>query len=470
MHRGTQRCPVSGGGPWPRTPRRFSTLAGALPAALWLLTMAVPARCLEIKLWPLIDYRHDAASDHTVLNLLGPLVSYESGPDRSLFALRPLLLWKHEPGPMGHVFALLYPLSIFRWDDEISTATILGLMSLESRAHETADEEHWDQRFTIYPLIFYRSSEERGTWLSVLPFYANLENVFGYQKINMLLFPIYLRLEEPLGTRTWAPFPFVSWSSGPLSDGWRIWPFYGWQDSGGNERFSYILWPFYIHYERPVDAEVQTNFAIFYSRIDSPKLRSRSYFTLFFHSTDIASETETWGFPWPLWVYQTRGEEHERTMLRLVPFYGNQQRGNFHTRFYLWPLYRIRTVEDEDYYWERRDFLLTIGQSIEEEQFSYHRSRSISTLFPLWRDVVNDDERHFSTLALVDAITPFNDTMNNVYAPIWRVYTRDEVGDRPAHWSLLWDLISSDGERLRYPIALDFSDEDNREPQHDDAD
>jgi len=461
------RCPPSGRGT--SAGRVWGTRTHVVAAVL-VLGIVAPAHAIEIKIWPLFDYRHDAAEDRTVLNLLGPLVSYESGPDHTLFALRPLVLWKSDPGPFGRQLAVLYPLSIFRWDEQESMATIFGLISSQSRDGVDEEQEHWDHRFTVFPLIFYRSSEERGAWLSVLPFYANLENVFGYSRIKMILFPFYLRLEEPLGTRTWAPFPFVSWSSGPLSRGWRFWPFYGWQDSGGEERFWYILWPFYIHYERPIDDEVDNTYAFFYSSIDSPRLRSRAYFTLFFHATDTASETDSWGFPWPLWLYQTRGPEHERTALRLVPFYGDQQRGNFHTRFYLWPLYRIRTVEDRDYFWERRDFMLTIGQSIEEEQFAYNWHRNLSTFFPLWHDAEDTAGRRFSTLALLDALIPKNEIIALLQAPLWQVYTSRVEGTGPTHWSLLWDLISSDGKRLRYPIAFDFSDGARSEQDHDDAD
>jgi hypothetical protein len=60
-------------------------------------------------------------------------------------------------------------------------------------------------------------------------------------------------------------------------------------------------------------------------------------------------------------------------------------------------------------------------------------------------------------LALLDALYPRNPTINRVYAPLWQVFTREGEGDRAPRWSLLWDLVSSDGQAIRYPVHLDLS-------------
>ena len=99
---------------------------------------------------------------------------------------------------------------------------LFGLITYTTETERHPDE--WDKRFTIFPFVFYRYSHLRGTQLSVLPFYVDVEDFFGYQRVQMILFPLYLRLEEALTTRTWVLFPFVSWSGGTFGRGYRIWP------------------------------------------------------------------------------------------------------------------------------------------------------------------------------------------------------------------------------------------------------
>jgi len=86
-----------------------------------------------------------------------------------------------------------------------------------------------------------------------------------------------------------------------------------------------------------------------------------------------------------------------------------------------------------------------------------NQQRSLRTLFPLFRASDDDGAEEFSTLALLDALVPRNPTVATLYAPLWQVYTRRQDRDLPARWSLLWDLVSSDGTHLRYPLYLDLA-------------
>jgi hypothetical protein len=77
-------------------------------------------------------------------------------------------------------------------------------------------------------------------------------------------------------------------------------------------------------------------------------------------------------------------------------------------------------------------------------------------LFPLYRDQADDQDGDFSTLALLDALYPRNPVIKRLYAPLWQLYSRERRGEQAPRWSLLWDLISSDGKQLRYPVYWDF--------------
>jgi hypothetical protein len=432
--------------------------------------LSTSAEALDIKLWPLIDYHSEPSG--RALHLLGPLFSYESGPEREQWTLRPLFSFtraherecRRERGHQAsqNQFALLYPLFVARWEADLADYRLFGLIRYWTQPAE--QDQDWDSRFTVFPFFFYRHSRTRGTTLSVLPFYADVHDFFGYRRVTMIAFPLYLRLEEPLVHRTWLPFPFVSWAGGPLGRGWRVFPLYGWDEEGDSERFRYVLWPFYIaherHFARP-ERERRLVLFPFYASIDSAATQSRSFIGPFFtHTIDRKAGTDTWGFPWPLWLSQRRLDTGERTTLRIAPFYEDALTGDLHSHFIMWPAYRWETQEvegTEPYRHTRSDAFLVVYRSIDEEQPARGHHRHLQTLFPLFRASGADRHEEWSTPALFDALLPRNPTIGDVYAPLWRLYTQRTDGDGPRHWSLLWDLISSDGTQVRYPVHLDFS-------------
>jgi hypothetical protein len=438
---------------------QLSWLSKALVLAT-VLTAAWPAAATEVKIWPLLHYRNDLERSLTRLRLFGPLFEHESSPSESLTVLRPLFFFRRAAQKSKNEFSVLYPLSMARWDPESSHTRILGLFSIERRVGEPRKDEAGERRVTLFPFIFYRASTVEGRSLSVLPFYVDLKDFLGYRRIHMILFPGYLHLEEPLAEQTWAPFPFVSWVGGPVRRGWRIWPLYGWHEEGEQERFRYLLWPFFIDHEIHPGKEGRERRQVIgpYWRVDSPRTRSRSYLGPFLtHTIDPQNATESWSFPWPLWLYQSRLETGEIVSLRIFPFFQDRRQGDLHSRFYLWPLYRTRRIESESSSWARRDFLLVIGRNLEEKQFAPRHERSLFTLLPVWRDASADGHRSFSAAALFDALVPRNEQIRLLHAPLWQIYTSEADEEQPLRWSVLWDFVSSDGERIRYPLYVDLS-------------
>ncbi|MFQ5664968.1 MAG: hypothetical protein ACE5I7_00900 [Candidatus Binatia bacterium] len=437
---------------------RISTATFGCSAAIVgiLLLWSTPSQGFDLGLWPLINYHSDASGTRR-LRLLGPLFSYESGPERTEWALRPLFSYVRGPRVSQNQFSVLYPIFVSRWEPRQTQYRLFGLISY--RRESSRAPHKWERRFTIFPFIFYRYSRTRGTSLAVLPFYADLRDFFGYKRIRLLGF--YLHLQRALIEHTWLPFPFVSWTGGKLGRGVRVWPFYGWEEKGAAERFRYVLWPFYISYERHfrrLEHERRLILFPFYARIDAPGKRSRSYFGPFLtHTIDRKKRTETWGFPWPLWVSRRDLATGKRTGLRLAPFYGDTHFGDLHSQFVMWPAYRWETQETETYRHRRRDALLLLYRDVEQVQPAYGHRRHLRTLFPLYRALDEDGDSQFGMLGLLDALFPLNPTIKLQYAPLWQLYTREQQGASPARWSLLWDLISSDGTRLRYPVHLDLS-------------
>jgi hypothetical protein len=437
------------------TQRAVSARAWTTVTLLGLCCTATPAAALDIKLWPVIDYHRDAGG--TTLHLLGPLFAYETGDGASTITLRPLFSLRRGPRAHDNQFTVLYPLFVSRWDTTQTEVSLFGLVNYTTQPARRPDE--WDERFTAFPFVFYRHSIARGTSLSVLPFYADLRDVFGYERVRMIAFPFYLTLQEPLAERTWMPFPFVSWAGGTLGHGWRVFPFYGWNQDGETNRFTYVMWPFYIsderHFTRP-EREHRLILFPFYSHVESPTVHSRTV-GLLTHTIDDGTHTETWSFPWPFCVSQRDLRTGERTGLRVAPFYEDTHFGDVHSHFVLWPLVRWSSQEVDDYRHTRSDVLLVLYRNIDEVQLTNRHHRHLRTLFPLFRIWETDDAREFSTLATFDALLPRNPTIQHLYAPLWQLYTRRQEAEAAARWSLLWDLVSSDGTRVRYPVQFDLS-------------
>jgi hypothetical protein len=196
----------------------------------------------------------------------------------------------------------------------------------------------------------------------------------------------------------------------------------------------------------------------FYSTIDSPTKQSHSYVGPFFtHTIDRKEQTDTWGFPWPLWVSQRDLRTGQRLGLRIAPFYEDTHLGHSHNHFILWPAYRWNRQEVDAYVHTRSDALLLLYRNIEDTQPELHHHRTLQTLFPLYRASNEDGDEEFSTLATFDALFPRNPTIKRLYAPLWQLYTQQRDGEQPARWSLLWDLISSDGKQLSYPVHFDLT-------------
>lgn len=428
----------------------------AVASAALLCPLAPPARALDLKLWPLIDYHSDASGQHRA-HVLGPLFAYERSAESTELTLRPLFSYKRGPDAAGSELAILYPVWISRWNTEESKHSLVGLISYRSQPARRPDQ--WDRRFTIFPLVFYRYSHVLGTQLSVLPFYADLRDFWGYERVQMIMFPLYLRLQLPLVERTWMPFPFYARTGGVLGRGFRVWPLYGWDQVGDQTRFRYIMWPFYIaydnHFTRPEHEQRVVSFP-FFSRTDSPSMHSRSYGVFFTHTVDRNAHTDTRGFPWPLWVSQRDLNTGERTSLRIAPFYENSRLGTVERHFIMWPAYRWQTQETDSYRYRRSDVFLVVQRNIHEVQVDENHERRLRTLLPLYRDQVDDQHGEFSTLALLDALYPRNPVIRRLYSPLWQLYTREQRGTAPPRWSILWDLISSDGSQTRYPVYLDM--------------
>lgn len=434
--------------------RRAAAL-GLLAALASVIILAAPraASAFELKLWPLVDFTRRAGE--TRLSLLGPLVEWRSDAEADSFAVRPLFTSTRERSSGRARGTALYPVAWWESNRDDFFFRFLGLVSYDALTRPPPSRP-WTRQFTVYPLIFFRHGPEAGTSLSVLPFYADVTDFFGFERIRMVLFPLYLRLVEPLYERTWLPFPFVSWTGGRAGSGWRLWPVYGHTSRGREVETTFVAWPAYIRQDLHVGNEGQVTNRIswpLFSSIDGPDLESRSYgflllFPLYTHTLDRRGDKETFGFPWPLWTFQRSLKSGEFRSLRFAPFFQDRRTESLRSVFVLWPLYRHRTGSGEDAKYERSDFLLLLYRNQSESQGPGELHTRV--LFPFWVSRNGPSGGRVQVITLADGLLPKNDKIETLYAPLYRLYGSETAGDRSSH-DLLWKMWEWGGGKFRPP-------------------
>ncbi|MBI2963983.1 MAG: hypothetical protein HYY35_09535 [Deltaproteobacteria bacterium] len=425
---------------------------------LGLVLGAGSARALELRAWPLleIETRHGATHGR----LLGPLIEWQRDAEGSALALRPLFYSSRSAGDGSSRGFLLYPLASWTRSREELSFRFLGLGSYVRR-RTPPPERPYRSELTIYPFVFYRDAPDSGRSLSVLPFYADVEGLLGYQRIRMLLFPLYLRLEEPLWRRTWLPFPFFSRVGGTAGEGVRLWPIWGHTVLGAEYESSYVAWPLYVravaHPGRAGAVATRISWPLF-SALDGPRIESRSYafllvLPLYTHTIDRASDTEIEGFPWPFWTIERELSSGRRRSLRLTPLYQDRRTATMHSVFYFWPFYRRHEGLGDDAAYRRADvlFLFYRDQHEGEGDMRLHTR----ALVPLWIDRDSPRAGDAQAPTLLDGLFPKNPGLRLTWAPLYRLYGAEHHG-AATHRDVLWRMWSWGDGKLVPPWYLSF--------------
>jgi hypothetical protein len=172
----------------------------------------------HIDLWPWFSYEADPATQTRRVRILGPLLEYKTTPERTLIAFRPLI--SIDQARVGHddEVHVLYPLLTSRWKSEQQETTGLGGV-VRYRTRTSADGRTLEaQHMRLLPVYFYdwERPASRGR-LSLVPIYADLEDQFGYEELELIVFPAYLRLKTPDRERRY--YLFVPVTSSERTDG-----------------------------------------------------------------------------------------------------------------------------------------------------------------------------------------------------------------------------------------------------------
>jgi len=424
--------------------------AGVLALALHAATAAA----LDVKLWPLFHYARDDARGLVRWSMLGPLVEFTRTPEARDLRIRPFLALHQRRGPVHDDSAqILYPLAASRWEEDYQTFRFLVFTYRTRPSSDTS-------RFNVFPFVFYRHDPERGTRLSVLPFWLDVDDFLGYQHARAVMFPAYLRLDEPGVDRRYTPFPFVSRVDGELGNGFRVWPFWGDTEIRGQQHTHYVMWPFVIRSERLVPGygwERRRLYLPAYAAIDGAGRETRAYGLFgYVHTVDTRHGVESTGAPWPFVVRERALGETEYRVWRLFPVYGRSDNRGISSRFYAWPAYRTKVQEDDGFHYRRRDvgLLLWRRQELRSEQSG--RDEDLLTIFPVLRSERDGERRFGQAPALADSLLPKNRGVLEMWAPLYGFLRWDTRPDGALDWNAVWGLVGREDGRMRGPWHLEL--------------
>lgn len=341
------------------------------------------------------DFR-DLEGDYESVTL-GPIVSRDRRPDGS---------WLLQ-------YAVPLGFTAYRKDETISVFVPLYVWT-----REPFPEGGHEWKLAALPGLLMRSNLE-GTQAGWFPLIGRFEDLFTYDRIVFILWPLFVYAERGEAVSYHFFYPFLGWTRGGGESSFHLLPFYGRAKIENRYDRTYFLWPIF-HFNRNHlgggNEAPEFNWMIFplIGRTTRGTYEGTTWlWPLFGYARDPRSDFWALDFPFPLVRLQRGPDGLRRT--RIWPLYSHLEAEGLNTTSFLWPIFHVRKEEstggtrDAVYViplwqsWNFRDRetgerskwrkLLPVYQY---ERRGEWRRGSFPTLDPFWRNAVVD--RHYSWL------------------------------------------------------------------------
>ncbi len=418
----------------------FSRRINRLLCAALLLT--VTARGDEENYWPLYVRRTAEDTGATSAQWLGPLIFTHSDPQES-YGLRPFFQQSHV-GNVEHGNAL-YPFFTWRRQGEYRSFSFFQL------ANSTVDTEsaaHPDNRFDVWPFYFSREANDPAdSYHALFPLGGTIKNRFGKDRINFVLFPLYARTDKSGREITHAPWPFLRFIGGEGYHGFEFWPLFGRNAHDGDYERRFCLWPLIYksstNLSEPVP-DVALGVLPFYARDTGTGYIRETYVWPFFgytHRTAPYRYDEQRYF-WPFLV-QARGDD--RVVNRWAPFYTHSVIKGSDKTWLLWPLYRHQHWRSDGVAQRKNQFLFFLYWSLNQQSLTNpaaapaHKTH-LWPLFTSWNNGAG--RRQVQALSPFEVFFPGNETVRQLWSPLFALYRYERNPDTSARHSLLWNAVT----------------------------
>ncbi|RMD77980.1 MAG: hypothetical protein D6820_10740, partial [Lentisphaerae bacterium] len=298
------------------------------------------------ELGPIFHWEDSRRRRH--LQLFGPLIEYTNLPDgKKIGAFRPLFS-REENISRGYVDQdILYPLLSYRLTGQRLVQR--GFIGLAWNEDIYDPESSWQEY--VLPVYFLGRDSKGQRYGGLFPIYGDLHEIFSYNRIQYLLFPLWMKTIKTSGTTNYhILWPIFHKADGPSVEKRKIFPLIGYAKRKDRWYQAFALWPF-IHWgyslNPAVDGSAFFLFPLFgYSSVENSKSGKGSYSQTFlwpfFTYSSRYTREQTTGIkisaPWPFFIYANEFPAPGANQLWFWPFWGYKEDPGKRHEFILWPL------------------------------------------------------------------------------------------------------------------------------------
>lgn len=419
------------------SPRQLTQLA------CWALLLATGARAEE-NLWPLFVIRKDPARQVEAAEYVGPLFFHVQAPGAKSAGFRPLFMTAQTGDAKQGNF--LYP--FFTWRSKPGVRYFSFFQLVTFRSFDDPGRKPEDH-FEIWPVYFsHKANDPADSYTAVFPIAGTLRNRLGKDRWSFVLFPLYLQTEDHNQRVTHTPWPFIRRIDGPGYKGFEFWPLFGQREHTGISKQSFWLWPLGMKTSGKLDQPVpDERFAMipFYMKETGAGYRSETYVWPFFGYTH-RTEPYVYNERRYLWPFLVQGRGDNRYVNRWGPFYTYSNIKGRQKTWYFWPLVRSQRWEDDGLRHEKDTLFYFVYSSLTQRSVSNPaaapaRRVHVWPLYSSWADGTGREQ--VQMLSPFDVFFPFNETVRQLWTPLFSLYRYERTADAATRHSFLWNAITS---------------------------
>jgi len=407
------------------------------------------------------------------LHILWPFGSARSDATRSTKAIHPLWSWTVDTVKQQSHFDILWPLFSRRVDhnpaiDETVTRTIAPplwfsktitegdhfskqwriLFPLFFSGHRNVPARpatsflilfpvwwQFNQHRIMFPLYYSHPDDSFAVW----PFYGNFKNLFSFDRIRFVLWPLWVTSQRD-EVRSYSPlWPFFNYTTGPGVKGWRVWPLVGHRSDENAGPRGFWLWPLGQHakFQRgPLKGGTLNMFLPFWFRLHHAQREIAYWFPAYGYSRSADRVSQAWFWPvytrtlsqkpvfrkdtglWWLWSKKS-GPDIRQWQAFIFAGWREEpgrKRGNV-----LWPIgqYRWDKPEGRNYVDER--WYAVPFYARKDRHWDTGETDSSSLLWPFAAWSKKGSRKEFSLLRLF--WHKDDDGIGRNWAPLWTAYS-----------------------------------------------
>lgn len=400
---------------------RMVLFVGLIPA----FSIFAPAAALD--LGPIVCHDQSLTGE-TRWRALGPLLEFTSNTNgMKLCAVRPFFSREYEFEQHKIIQDVCWPVWTGKKWDDISTQW--RCLLLVSWRNDDINDPQSRCSFRVFPVYFQGRNDEGESYWALFPLGGKIHNIFFYDTVKFLLFPLYGRTKVNDLQGVFALWPILSRSWNDEIERHRLFPFYGYSRRRDDFERYFVLWPFWNHVRYGYQGASGTGFVLFplIGRVNLEDQSTWMFLPPFFRFSRGARKSQAY-MPWPF-IQIGRGEIDQKY---LWPVAGLKRSQGYEYSFLVWPICtRVIHFSEESRRsrtWVLPFVYLTDAQQNFPKPEMQCKVRKIWPLFTMCRE--NDH-----SLLRAPTLLPFRDLepIDRNYAPIWTLYSREATVDCVEH-------------------------------------